>query len=102
MKLIDTMHDGENLDFCKPYTDGKGHWLVEMDGEVIQIGFADGGPDEVTDEAIRDLAKAVNPHYAEYKGWSDAHIAKEAMTETGCTDCPWRDVCEAVNREEEE
>lgn len=87
-------HDDENLSWCKPYITGK-HAIIVNDGEVDYIAI-DGVPQEVTPDAIRTLAKTVNDDYDSYQGWSDLHIALDAMKEVGCASCPCFAECEAM------
>lgn len=90
-----TEHEDENLGWCKPYRSGE-HAIIVNGGEVDYIAI-DGVPQEVTPDAIRTLAKTVNDDYDIYQGWSDLHIALDAMKEVGCASCPCFAECEAMH-----
>lgn len=93
-----------NLGWCKPYVSADGsHVLILHDGEVESIfspavrAYRWNG--SLTDEVMAAFAREVNPYYDDYQGWTDLHIALEAMQETGCWHCPWRDDCDAMGEE---
>ena len=100
-------HDGENLSWCKPYSDDSGEYkLIMYEGIVDSISAptieAWRWNDTLTAEVLRDFARAVNPDYNEYKGWTDEHIALEVMHPIGCSACPWFGDCEAMGEETDE
>lgn len=94
-------HTDESVDWCKCYmADGRNAVCVNdiTTNEISAIMI--GGKDiDFRDDvgAIHRLAKAVNSDYSLYHGWSDAHIAIEAMKEVGCTSCPWFSVCDQMD-----
>ena len=97
-------HENENLSWCKPYSDDSGEYMLVMhDGEVHSIlsptceAFRYDGT--LTDELMERFAREVNHDYDLYSGWSDIHIALEAMHEVGCVSCHWRDDCEVMGEE---
>ena len=103
MKQIDMMWEGENLSWCYPITDGCGNWAVICDDQIVSLCNQDGEPVEVTEKDIRKLAMDVCPDYeTESEESTDEEIIMRKMTETGCTDCPWRDICDAMNEEIED
>lgn len=104
MRYIDYMkdHESENLGWCKPYIDNSGKYcLVIEEGEVVYIKTPDietfYGSAELKDKnVLKEFVMAVNPDYDLYHGWSDIHIAIEAMTEIGCWNCPVKNICDAM------
>lgn len=102
------MHDDEpmNMGWCKPYVDKSGDYtLIIHDGEaesaVTPKGTFHRYDGTLTDMVLEHIAHAVNDYYDDYFGWSNCHIALEAMTETNCINCPLRDECEAINEADE-
>lgn len=101
MKVIEKMREGENLGWCKPLVN-KNVTVAVNNGTIIAIR-KDDRDIPVSDSAVRELAKEVNPSYTQYSGWDDTHIALEAgWEELGCTGCPWKASCDAVNEAVEE
>lgn len=105
MKLYEKMMSGENLGWCRPYISEDGKDAIAInEGEAVSL-MVDGRDfpaSEITPDAIKALAQKVNTDYALYSGWSDLHIAAEALREVGCADCPWRDICEAMVVDDED
>ena len=106
MKYLEYMenHDGENLSWCKPYTDDSGDYkLIMYNGEVNSISAPDYEAfrynGSMTPEIMEKFARAVNRDYDLYSGWEDWQIALEGMHETGCSCCPWRGECDAMAEE---
>lgn len=99
-------HDGENLSWCKPYTDTSGdYWLVMHDGEPEQIDSPSMTTDRwsrVNEVQLELFAREVNPDYDLYSGWSDHHIALDVMHETGCFHCPFFDECQVMGERMED
>ena len=96
MKIIDTMRDGENMGWCVPYaTKDESVWVVSSEN-CVSIKDGDTAIDNATPEQIREYAKKINEDYDLYSGWDDLHILLDGMRSHGCTECPFRDVCEAV------
>lgn len=94
-------NDDENLAWCKPYEDETGNYkLVMHDGEPLGIMTPDREAfrydGSLTDDLMESFARAVNPDYDYYKGYSNVHIALDAMHEIGCASCPWFDDCEPM------
>lgn len=89
-----------NLDWCKPYVsrDGKAK-VIQLEGK-IEAAVIDGEEmSELTAEDLKSIAKRVSPDYELYSGWSDEHIILEAMTEIGCSECPFIHDCSAMDEE---
>lgn len=102
MKLKDYMeqHPGENLSWCKPYTDEDGNALIMYEGEAI--AYQINGQKHLKGGSCFDLeqfAREINPYHDDYKGYTDEHIALEMLRECGCASCPFRDECEAMNED---
>ena len=92
------MEPGENLDWCRPYIDKTGsYYAVLCEGKIISLKTPYLATSDFTPEQLKEFAQSVNPDYADYDGWDDTHIILEAMDETGCTECPFCDECEAMD-----
>ena len=100
-------HEEENISCCRPFTDdSETYYLIQYDGEIESAKTPDGtyhrSPvygQRLDGSVIESIARAVNEQYDNYSGWTDEHIALEAMHEIGCAHCPFRDECEAMNEE---
>lgn len=92
------IENGQNIDWCKPLRHRTENIIIVlMGGEIIQIRINEEDKD-VTPEIITELAKKLNESYDEYEGWSDTHILLDAdFEELGCSDCPYFDICEAMD-----
>ena len=107
MTVRELMHDnGENLGWCKPYVSEDGKYALAVnEGEVAGMVF--NGEDIKADkldkpDMLRQFAKAVNPDYDDYDGWGDLHIALDgSVRECGCANCPWFDICDAMDGDAE-
>ena len=104
LEKFESTNSNENLSWCKPYTDKNNeYYLIQHDGEIIDVKTPTGEYNlydgTLTAEIMESIARAVNSDYDCYKGWTDEHIAIDAMTEIGCACCPFRHVCEAANEE---
>lgn len=95
-RMIET---GENLSWCRPMEHkSEDITLCVMEGEVIGILECANEIYPVTAEKITELAKRLNSCYDLYEGWDDTHILLDSgFEEMGCKDCPWFDVCEAMD-----
>ena len=95
--------EGGNLGWCKPYIHTRKGWALAVNsGEVAGMLFAgeDINPDRLDDDLLlRLFAKAVNTDYDCHTGYDDLHIALEAMSERSCRNCPWFDMCDAMDEE---
>lgn len=92
------MDNGGNLSWCKPlsYRDGK-VILAVIEGEVVGLRI-DGTDVEINADSVCRVAKMVNADYDLYSGWDDLHIIAEAPhEELGCCNCPWFDICDAMD-----
>jgi hypothetical protein len=90
----------ENLSWCKPYqSKDEKSWLIELEGKPISIILNGEEIETATDADIKALAQTVNESYADYSGWSDSHIALDAMQERACHECPFFDRCDAMDEE---
>lgn len=97
-------HDEENLSWCKPYADKSGDYrLVIYDGELMSIMSPDREAHRwdgsLTDELLEAFARAVNPDYDMYNGYTDLEIALDATHPVGCSSCPWFDDCDTMGEE---
>lgn len=95
----------ENLGWCKPYTSDDGTvTLAIANGELV--GAVIDGEDikaSALDKInLTALAKRVNPDYDDYDGYDDLHIIRDAMHTKCCADCPWFDICDAMDVDVEE
>lgn len=93
-------HADECVDWCTPYIADGGYAMAVNDVEMNELsGLMIAGEDIDTcdtredAEPVKRLAKAVNADYDLYSGWSDTHIAIEAMRKVGCASCPWFKDC---------
>ena len=102
MKFYENMEYGENLEWCKPISCKDGKIVVAINnGRVVSMQI-DGEDVDATAENITRAARIANDYYNDYEGYDDAHILEDARTavELGCAQCPWRDVCEAMEVDE--
>ncbi len=104
MKTRDIMvKKDENLSWCKPYVSEDSQYaLAVCEGKVAGMVFAgkEVESDKLDDPSLlKRFAKNVNPYFSDYSGWDDLHIALERMSETACRNCPWFDVCEAMEED---
>lgn len=97
-------HSTEDLSWCKPYEDKTGDYrLVMYEGEPSsiatpeRIAFRYDGT--LTDELLEAFARAVNPDYETYQGYTDLEIALGTMHPVGCASCPHFDECGAMGEE---
>lgn len=100
MKLLDQMQPGENLSWCAPHkitrkVDGAEAWLISNERNVAGIDFSGNYIDPHECDDISDMLALLG--YTE----DDLYEAIN-FTETGCTDCPFRSECEAVQEDGEE
>ena len=104
------IHEDENFSWCKPYFDESGEYcIVMLEGEPcgivtpeVEIVSGYDGAQAAIDETIPLIAKAINPDYDLYSGWTNLHIALDAMRECGCANCPFKDDCEPMGEEMQE
>lgn len=103
MTYLDYMleHEDENFSWCKPYVSDDGEYAIVMySGTPEDIRTPSGDAHRyngtLNERTLQEFARAVNPDYDQYHDWTDEHIALDAMHETGCAYCPWRDECEAM------
>jgi hypothetical protein len=95
------IENGQNVSWCKPLKHRtEDIFLIVNEGEISGIRI-NGKDENVTPEIITELAKKLNESYDEYEGWSDTHILLDAdFEEMGCCDCPYFDICEAMDDDE--
>ncbi len=95
------IENGQNVSWCKPLKHRtEDIFLIVTDGEISGIRI-NGKDENVTAEIIMELAKKLNESYDEYEGWNDTHILLDAdFEELGCRDCPYFDICEAMDDSE--
>lgn len=99
-------HPDENLDWCRPYVSKDGEYALLKHDREPEIARTPAGDlyrynGSLSGEALEQIARAVNPDYDVFNGWTDEQIAIIAMHETGCAACPWRHECEAMGAEME-
>lgn len=90
----------ENLGWCKPLKHKSENVIIAVNEGTIVSVLVDGEEQScsITSELIKKLAQRLNEDYEEYQGYSDTEILLEAdFEELGCADCPWFDVCEAMD-----
>lgn len=93
-------HKGENLNWCRPYLSlANGSRMVVKEGREINIWTPDISIYGANEEDMRKFTRYVNADYDLYSGWSDLHIALDAMCEVGCSDCPFNRECDAMDEE---
>ena len=91
--------------YCAAYQSENGEISIVVSCD--ELAAARVGERELTFNELGDplvweqIARRVNKHYDDYKGYGDLHIATEAMTRLQCEDCPWADSCEDMNEEKE-
>lgn len=88
-------HETENLSWCKPYVAKDGSYAVLWEGKLLVDG------EELEGDALEAFARKVNPEYELCKGWPDLVIALGAMTQVGCSECPYNGNCDAMDEEME-
>lgn len=95
------IENGQNVSWCKPLKHRtEDIFLIVTEGEISGIRI-NGKDENVTPEIITELAKKLNESYDEYEGWSDTHILLDAdFEEMGCRNCPYFDICEAMDDNE--
>ena len=104
MKLREKMKESyESMDCCKAVSFLDGKIVVVLHEGRIEGVEIDGVERTVTPELIHGIAIGVNGCYDFYKGWDDTHILLDAdPDEMGCCECPWFDVCAAMDEEIDE
>ena len=95
--------EGGNLSWCRPYIsdDGK-NAIAVYEGEICGMVFNGVDVDSTEmdkPETVKAFARTVNDSYEDYSGWDDVHIALDGgvLKERSCCDCPWFDICEAMD-----
>lgn len=92
--------NNENLSWCRPYIHDRVQFSI-LEGNISGL-MIDGDDVDPNPESIRTAAQIVNPDYSEYEGWTDLHILLDGDAhECACCDCPWFDVCSAMDEEVE-
>jgi len=104
MKQIDLMESGENIGWCAPYhavINGIDYWEILNTGKIITLKIGDVVIDSPSPEQIQQFAMTVNEDYSLYKYYSDREIIAMSLEvhEEGCTDCPFCDLCDAMQDE---
>lgn len=91
------MDEGGNLSWCKPYVSENQRIKFSVNEGAIASLKIDGVEVDATAENVKKAAQIANSAYDAYDGWDDTHILVEAASEQDCCDCPWFDVCEAMD-----
>lgn len=94
-------HPRENLEWCAPYiTDDNRYAIAINEGEIVSMQV-NGQDIDPTPNAITDMARAVNPYFDDYSGYTPTRIAlySEKFHQTGCKNCPWFGICDAMDEE---
>ena len=92
------IENGENLGWCKPYVSERVKFVLYGDIVAMEIDGIDFLV--ITEEDVKRAARIVNEYYDDYSGWDATHILLEGdVKEVGCAECPWFDVCDAMNDE---
>lgn len=100
----DTMRESnENLEWCRPESYLNGRVILAInEGRVDGINI-DGQDLDTTPDNIRKVAQMVNDEYDLYEGQPDTQIIQDAEhKELPCCLCPWFEVCQAMDEEEDE
>lgn len=100
MKLYEKMFENENLSWCKPIRSKNGRVFASItEGAVSALRIDE--VDYLTKDKIlpmlKTAAKISNPDYGDYSDWDDFEIMMDAAAEMGCSACPWRDECDAMD-----
>jgi len=102
MKIIDATRPEENLSWCKPFVSNDGKTAVIVYEDQIQSILHNGSNFSTpTAEQLKELAMEINPYYNDFSWHNDAAALLDALDEVGCSGCPWKDICHAVNEEAE-
>ena len=92
-------HQDQGFEFCKAYVNGDcailQYAMETFRAKVDDLEFYGAG----CEDAIAQIARLVNPYYADYKGWHNEHIALEAMKRVSCYNCPWKHECYIMDQE---
>nr|DAR24149.1 MAG TPA: hypothetical protein [Caudoviricetes sp.] len=100
IKLYESMQNGENLSWCRPYISRDGSCaMVINEGEIINIMIDDKDFVNPSREQLAALAARLNPDDADpdADGEELTEILLDSMREVGCADCPYRDECECMD-----
>lgn len=90
----------ENIGWCKPYvSEDETVTLAIANNEIVGavINGVDIKASALDQIDLASLAKHVNPDYEDYDGYSDLHIIRDAMHTCCCADCPWFNICDAMD-----
>lgn len=92
--------NGENLGWCKPLSFLNGRvFVTQAEGSITAMRL-DGEDIPVTPENLTLVAKLVEPCYDDFDGWDDTHIIMQSDSkELSCCNCPWFDVCDAMDED---
>lgn len=100
MKQYEKMMPNENMSWCRPMVsrDGRVEFAVN---EGVVVGLMIDGEDlQLSNQEITRAARLVNKSYDEYSAENATDILLDGdCFEVGCSACPWRDICDAMDEE---
>lgn len=98
-------HPDENLGWCKPYRSDDGHVAFTVNEGRLDSVCINGKYYSTLDmDALwHEIYKALVPEEERnlYSGYTESEIVRlhGYAHECGCADCPWNDICEAMDIE---
>ena len=100
IKLYESMENGENLSWCRPYISHDGSCaMVVNEGKIINIMI--NGEDFINPSHEQIALFAVRLIHDDFDSNADDYelleILCDTMREVGCADCPYRDMCECMD-----